>query len=56
MLLLFPSVIPDYIRIPAPAVSNGDVFRKWTNAGTAVYDSLSFPSYSYVPSRFYVRR
>jgi hypothetical protein len=33
----------------------GDVYRKWVNAGTAVYHTLSFPASSYVPSRFYVR-
>lgn len=31
----------------------GDVYRKWINTGTAVYDTLSFPTSSYVPSRFY---
>jgi len=33
----------------------GDVYRKWANAGTAVYDTLSFAASSYVPSRFYLR-
>ena len=31
----------------------GAVYRKWINAGTATYHSLSFPASSYVPSRFY---
>merc|ERR1712070_435817 len=34
---------------------DGDVYRKWTNVGTAIYHELSFPIASYVPSRFYVR-
>ena len=33
---------------------DGDVYRKWTNAGTSVYHTLSFSASSYVPSRFYV--
>jgi hypothetical protein len=33
----------------------GSVFRKWTNAGTSEYHTLSFAASSYVPSRFYVR-
>jgi hypothetical protein len=33
----------------------GTVFRKWTNAGTSEYHTLSFAASSYVPSRFYVR-
>ena len=33
----------------------GSVFRKWTNAGTSEYHTLSFQASSYVPSRFYVR-
>ena len=33
----------------------GSVFRKWTNAGTSEYHTLSFEASSYVPSRFYVR-
>jgi len=33
----------------------GTVFRKWTNAGTSEYHTLSFKASSYVPSRFYVR-
>ena len=31
----------------------GEVYRKWINAGTATYHSLSFPASSYVPARFY---
>jgi hypothetical protein len=34
---------------------DGSVFRKWTNAGTAEYHTLSFAASSYVPSRFYVQ-
>eukprot|EP00037_Helgoeca_nana_P014054 m.130150 g.130150 ORF g.130150 m.130150 type:complete len:951 (+) comp22365_c0_seq6:195-3047(+) len=34
---------------------DGDVFRKWVYAGTAVYDTIFSPVSSYVPPRFYTQ-